>query len=105
VNVHISPSSIDTTLDKIQFEYDVLVAQGQKSSIKKIGGYTVSLNHKTRFLLLKSNTICFSFGLRSIIGRKRAWSKIWEMSDITIEGDVKAQQEFVLISFNSTKPT
>jgi maltose phosphorylase len=45
VNVHISPSSIDTTLDKIQFEYDVLVAQGQKSS-KKIGGYTVSLNHK-----------------------------------------------------------
>jgi maltose phosphorylase len=26
------------------------------------------------------------------------------MSDITIEGDVKAQQ-FVLISFNSTKPT
>jgi maltose phosphorylase len=29
-NVHISPSSIDdTTLDKIQFEYDVLVAQGQ----------------------------------------------------------------------------
>jgi maltose phosphorylase len=29
VNVHISPSSIDTTLDKIQFEYDVLVAQGQ----------------------------------------------------------------------------
>jgi hypothetical protein len=23
VNVHISPSSIDTTLDKIQFEYDV----------------------------------------------------------------------------------
>jgi maltose phosphorylase len=29
VNVHISPSSIDTTLDKIQFEYDVLVAQGK----------------------------------------------------------------------------
>jgi maltose phosphorylase len=36
VNVHISPSSIDTTLDKIQFEYDVLVAQGQKSSIQKL---------------------------------------------------------------------
>jgi hypothetical protein len=27
------------------------------------------------------------------------------MSDITIEGDKKAQQEFVLISFNSTKLT
>jgi trehalose/maltose hydrolase-like predicted phosphorylase len=36
---------------------------------------------------------------------KRSLVKIWEMSDITIEGDVKAQQEFVLISFNSTKPT
>jgi maltose phosphorylase len=51
VNVHIS-SSIDTTLDKIQFEYDVLVAQGQNHLSKKLG-YTVSLNHKTRFLLLK----------------------------------------------------
>ena len=24
--------------------------------------------------------------------QKTAWAKIWEMSDITIEGDVKAQQ-------------
>jgi maltose phosphorylase len=38
VNVHISPSSIDTTLDKIQFEYDVLVA-GQ-NHLSKNGGYT-----------------------------------------------------------------
>jgi maltose phosphorylase len=44
VNVHISPSS-DTTLDKIQFEYDVLVAQGQ-NHLSKNWGYTVSLNHK-----------------------------------------------------------
>jgi maltose phosphorylase len=36
VNVHISPSSIDTTLDKIQFEYDVLVAQGQNHLSKKL---------------------------------------------------------------------
>jgi maltose phosphorylase len=50
VNVHISPS-IDTTLDKIQFEYDVLVAQGQ-NHLSKNWGY-VSLNHKTRFLLKK----------------------------------------------------
>jgi maltose phosphorylase len=37
VNVHISPSSIDTTLDKIQFEYDVLVAQGQNHLSKNWG--------------------------------------------------------------------
>jgi maltose phosphorylase len=42
-----------TTSDKIQFSYDVLVAQGQKSSIQKIGGYTVSLNHKNTRLLKK----------------------------------------------------
>jgi maltose phosphorylase len=41
----ISPANIDTTADKIQFSYDVLVAR-PKSSIQKIGGYTVSLNHK-----------------------------------------------------------
>jgi maltose phosphorylase len=37
----ISPANIDTTTDKIQFSYDVLVAQ-KKSSIQKLGGYTVS---------------------------------------------------------------
>jgi maltose phosphorylase len=38
VNVHISPSSIDTTLDKIQFEYDVCTCCARpKSSIKKLG--------------------------------------------------------------------
>jgi maltose phosphorylase len=68
-------------------------------------GYTVSLNHKTRFLLLKSNTICFSFGYDQLLEDQRSLVKIWEMSDITIEGDVKASKEFVLISFNSTKPT
>jgi maltose phosphorylase len=47
--------------------------------------------------LLKNNTICFTLGYDQLLD-KEAWSKIWEMSDITIEGDVKAQQEFVLIS-------
>jgi trehalose/maltose hydrolase-like predicted phosphorylase len=55
---------------------------------QKIGGYTVSLNHKTRFLLLKNNTICFSFGYDQLLKTKRSLVKIWEMSDITIEGDV-----------------
>jgi maltose phosphorylase len=61
-NVHISPSSIDTTLDKIQFEYDVLVA-GQ-NHLSKNGGYTVSLNHKnTLSAAEKVIQSAFSFGL------------------------------------------
>jgi maltose phosphorylase len=67
---------------------------------QKLGGYTVSLNHKTHFLLL--NTICFSF---SYINwkTKRSLVKIWEMSD-TIEGDVKAQQgiRFNIFQLNQT---
>jgi maltose phosphorylase len=36
--------------------------------------------------------------------QKEAWSKIWEMSDITIEGDVKAQQgiRFNIFQLNQT---
>jgi maltose phosphorylase len=106
VNVHISPSSIDTTLDKIQFEYDVLVAQGQKSSIQKIGGYTVSLNHKNRLSAAeKVIQSALALGYDQLLeDQKEAWSKIWEMSDITIEGDVKAQQgiRFNIFQLNQT---
>jgi maltose phosphorylase len=106
VNTNISPSSIDTTADKIQFEYDVLVAQGQKSSIQKIGGYTVSLNHKnTLSAAEKAIQSALALGYDQLLeDQKEAWSKIWEMSDITIEGDVKAQQgiRFNIFQLNQT---
>jgi maltose phosphorylase len=44
VKTSISPSNIDATADKIQFSYDNCGSR-PKSSIQKIGGYTVSLNH------------------------------------------------------------
>jgi maltose phosphorylase len=106
VNVNISPSSIDTTLDKIQFEYDVIVGQGQKSSIQKIGGYTVSLNHKnTLSAAEKAIHSAVALGYDQLLeNQKEAWSKIWEMSDITIDGDVKAQQgiRFNIFQLNQT---
>jgi maltose phosphorylase len=106
VNVPISPSSIDTTLDKIQFEYDVIVGQGQKSSIQKIGGYTVSLNHKnTLSAAEKAIHSAVALGYDQLLeNQKEAWSKIWEMSDITIDGDVKAQQgiRFNIFQLNQT---
>jgi maltose phosphorylase len=106
VNVHISPSSIDTTADKIQFEYDVIVGQGQKSSIQKIGGYTVSLNHKnTLSAAEKVIQSALAIGYNQLLeDQKEAWSKIWEMSDITIDGDVKAQQgiRFNIFQLNQT---
>ncbi|NGY38668.1 glycoside hydrolase family 65 protein [Flavobacterium sp. XN-5] len=106
VNASISPSSIDTTADKVQFEYDVIVGQGQKSSIQKIGGYTVSLNHKNTLAAAeKVIQSALALGYDQLLeDQKEAWSKIWEMSDITIEGDVKAQQgiRFNIFQLNQT---
>ena len=42
---HISASSTDTTADKAQYTYATIAGKGKTTSIQKIGGYTVSLNH------------------------------------------------------------
>ena len=43
---HISPTSIESGTDKVQYTYETIVAKGTVSSIQKIGGYAVSLNHQ-----------------------------------------------------------
>jgi len=102
----ISPSNIDATADKIQFSYDVIVAQGQKSSIQKIGGYTVSLNHENTVTAAeKVIQSALALGYDKMLQDQiDAWAKIWEMSDITIDGDVKAQQgiRFNIFQLNQT---
>ena len=102
----ISPSDVETKSDKIQFNYDVIVAQGEKSSIQKIGGYTVSLNHKNTLIAAeKAIEKAVSKGYELLLEDQiNAWSEIWEMSDITIEGDVKAQQgiRFNIFQLNQT---
>ncbi|WP_413999505.1 glycoside hydrolase family 65 protein [Flavobacterium sp. W1B] len=105
-NIGISPSAIDSLPDKIKFSYDVIVAQGQKSSIQKIGGYTVSLNHKNTLAAAeKAIQAALAKGYNQLLKEQiEAWAKIWEMSDITIEGDVKAQQgiRFNIFQLNQT---
>lgn len=102
----ISPSNIDATSDKIQFSYDVIVVQGQKSSIQKIGGYTVSLNHENTVTAAeKVIRSALAKGYDQMLQDQiDAWAKIWEMSDITIDGDVKAQQgiRFNIFQLNQT---
>ncbi|MDI5898980.1 glycoside hydrolase family 65 protein [Flavobacterium yafengii] len=102
----ISPSNIDATSDKIQFSYDVIVAQGQKSSIQKIGGYTVSLNHENTVTAAEKviQSALASGYDKMLQDQIDAWAKIWEMSDITIDGDVKAQQgiRFNIFQLNQT---
>jgi maltose phosphorylase len=105
-NIHISPSAIDSTIDRVQFTYGTIIAKGQTSSIQKIGGYTVSLNHENTLAaaekVIKS---AVSLGYDTLLQNQiDAWAKIWEMSDITIEGDVKAQQgiRFNIFQLNQT---
>jgi len=84
------------------------VAKGEKATFYKFGGYTVSRNHKSSELVsaaknvLKKATL---LGFEDLLEKQRkAWASIWEMSDITIEGDIKAQQgiRFNIFHLNQT---
>ncbi len=106
VNQNVSPSNVDVSIDKVQFTYQVEAAKGQTVSIQKLGGYTVSMNHENTQVAAQ-NVIAkaLSFGYDQLLNNQiEAWAKIWEMSDITIDGDVKAQQgiRFNIFHLNQT---
>ncbi len=105
-NLNCTPTAVDKTSDRIQFTYEVTVAKGQTSAIQKLGGYTVSLNHEnTQTAAQKVIAKGLEIGYSHLIeNQKQAWAKIWEMSDITIDGDVKAQQgiRFNIFQLNQT---
>jgi maltose phosphorylase len=105
-NLNVSPSNVEKSSDKIQFTYEVTTSKGQTSTIQKLGGYTVSLNHENtqtaaENVIAKALQIGYAQLLENQI---QAWAKIWEMSDITIDGDVKAQQgiRFNIFQLNQT---
>lgn len=105
-NVNASPSDILSSLDKIEFSYEVSVAKNQSATIQKMGGYTVSMNHEnTEEAAKKVLSNAISIGYNQLLEDQiKAWAKIWEMSDITIDGDVKAQQgiRFNIFQLNQT---
>jgi maltose phosphorylase len=101
-----SPTHVERSKDKVQFIYEVAAAKGQTASIQKLGGYAVSMNHTdthaaAQHVIAKALSAGYAQLLNSQID---AWAKIWEMSDITIDGDVKAQQgiRFNIFHLNQT---
>ena len=105
-NLNLSPSNVASDKEKVQFLYEVSVSKGEKSSIQKIAGYTVSLNHENTQTAAE-NVIksAEAKGYNQLLQEQiAAWAKIWEMSDITIDGDVKAQQgiRFNIFQLNQT---
>jgi maltose phosphorylase len=105
-NLSVAPISVQETKEKIQFSYEVAVTKGQTTTIQKIGGYTVSMNHENTIIGAKNSIAkALEIGVSKLIkNQKEAWAKIWEMSDITIDGDVKAQQgiRFNIFQLNQT---
>ncbi|OWW26364.1 family 65 glycosyl hydrolase [Zobellia sp. OII3] len=93
---------------RVAHEYVQTARQGETLSLHKFGGYTVSRNHQASALVEASRTAlgkAFELGFDTLLEKqKQAWAKIWEMSDITIEGDIKAQQgiRFNIFQLNQT---
>ena len=104
----VKPVEVKKEAHSISFSYEIAAVKGQKVSIQKFGGYTVSTNHKQEYLISAAQKIitqATDLGFdRLLENQKLAWAKIWEMSDITIEGDVKAQQgiRFNIFQLNQT---
>ncbi|MBU2975371.1 glycoside hydrolase family 65 protein [Zobellia sp. B3R18] len=93
---------------RVGHEYVQTAKQGDTLALHKLGGYVVSRNHNVSALREASKKALlkgFDLGFEALLDRqKQAWAKIWEMSDITIDGDVKAQQgiRFNIFQLNQT---
>ena len=80
---------------RIGHNYQMSVEQGSTFSVEKIGGYIS--NRKQNNNVLQSAKTAIQSALEKGFDRLleeqiQAWSNIWEMADITIDGDIKAQQ-------------
>lgn len=107
-DVTVEPVDAVATHDTIQFSYMVEASQGDTVAIVKFGGYTVSLNHAEDKLIDAAKIVIANAkakGYEALLEeQKQAWAGIWEMADITIEGDIKAQQgiRFNIFQLNQT---
>jgi maltose phosphorylase len=107
-DVQVLPAHKEASNNKVQFTYAVEANQGDKVGIVKFGGYTVSLNHANDKLVDAAKSVITSAKAKGydalLQEQKEAWAAVWEMADITIEGDVKAQQgiRFNIFQLNQT---
>lgn len=88
--------------------YSEQIKKGQTFTIHKFGGYVVDRNHD-KFKLVeaakKALKKATDLGFEKLLDfQKKSWAQIWDMADITIDGDVKAQQgiRFNIFHLNQT---
>ncbi|MDO4230092.1 MAG: glycoside hydrolase family 65 protein [Capnocytophaga sp.] len=88
--------------------YETSVEKGQTASFEKYAGYVTSFNHPKEGLIARAESVLttvMDFGFDAMLQQQREdWASVWEMADITIEGDVKAQQaiRFNIFQLNQT---
>ncbi|WP_339650857.1 glycoside hydrolase family 65 protein [uncultured Maribacter sp.] len=92
----------------VSLKFEQNVKADEILTLTKFGGYTVTRNHDANKLVNVANDTLdkvSSVGFDGLLQKqKEAWASIWEMSDIVIEGDVKAQQgiRFNIFQLNQT---
>lgn len=98
----------EKTDTKVHLGYEQDVNKGQTAGLLKYGGYTVSTNHDKYELIAAGKSVlekATAFGYEKLLEmQKEEWAGIWEMADITIDGDIKAQQgiRFNIFQLNQT---
>ena len=106
-SVFIEPNS-NTDTNIASFSYTTKVKQNETYTIQKYGGYTADRNHNKSELRNAAKSVlskATASGFLALLeAQKKAWSQIWDMADITIDGDVKAQQgiRFNIFHLNQT---
>ncbi len=88
--------------------YKIKVLKGDTVTIYKNGSYVSSLNYKNKELIeasFKNVKKASELGFKELLKlQKKSWKAIWNTSDISIEGDIKAQQgiRFNIYQLNQT---
>lgn len=100
--------TVKTSESAISFSYKQQVKANETFAIHKFGGYTVDRNYDKNELVSAAKDVlkkALNLGFNGLLQNQiQAWADIWHMADITIEGDVKAQQgiRFNIFQLNQT---
>ncbi|MEP2279497.1 glycoside hydrolase family 65 protein [Maribacter sp.] len=100
------PSEKTDNFVSLKFEQNVKA--NSSVTLTKFGGYVVSRNHPNEELIQVANNSLnkvSALGFDGLMQKQiEAWAAIWDMSDIVIEGDIKAQQgiRFNIFQLNQT---
>ena len=92
----------------LKYSYASKVNKGERLSITKYGGYVTDMNHSQEEFTSAAQVVVNKAASKGFFQlkkeQKEAWAKIWETADITISGDVKAQQgiRFNIFQLNQT---